>query len=92
VIALFSFQPHTEVHKGDNHMDAIELFLVGLADKAPWLLLVLSGLGSLMVVAQAVVIITPSKKDDELMASLEKHSILGALLNLLKKFAPIAKK
>lgn len=73
-------------------MDSIALFLAGIAEKMPWLALVLGALGSLVVIGQAVVVLTPSKKDDEAFAKLEKHSIIGKLLEMLKKFAVIQKK
>lgn len=73
-------------------MEAIELFLIGLTEKLPWLMMILAGLGSLVVIAQAVVFITPGKKDDEFFEGLEKHGVFGAILKVLKKFAPISKK
>mgnify|MGYP000874621972 CR=1 FL=1 len=73
-------------------MEGLELLLNGLVEKLPWLMLILSILGSLVVVGQAVVIITPSKKDDEFVEGLEKNGILGGILKLLKKFAVIQKK
>lgn len=73
-------------------MEALTLFLVGLAEKLPWLALILGALGSLVVVGQAVVILTPSKKDDEFLDGLEKHSIFGTLLKAIKSFAPIQKR
>lgn len=70
----------------------MEVFLIDLVAKMPALALIIGALGSLVVVGQAVVIITPSKKDDEILDKLEKHSILGSILNVLKSFAPIQKK
>ena len=59
---------------------------------AVWILAVLSILGSLVVVAQAVVAVTPSKKDDELLDKVEKSSIGGFIFKLLVAFAPVKKK
>lgn len=70
----------------------LEGLLLMLAGSYPWAMLVLSALGSLVVVAQAVVLLTPTKKDDEMLADLEKSSIGGMLLKALKAFAVISKK
>jgi hypothetical protein len=73
-------------------MQEIENLVLEFAKSAPIFLLVLTSLGSLVVVGQAVVVITPSKKDDEILDKIEKHSISGFFINLLKRFAVIQKK
>ena len=65
--------------------------LLSLSVKYPTLSYVLMGLGTLVVVAQAVVVITPSKKDDEFLAGVQK-GIFGKLLDLVRSFAPLQKK
>lgn len=70
----------------------METLVMELAVKFPMVGLVLSGLGALMVVAQVVVVVTPSKKDDEILDEAAKLPIVGGLLTLIKKFAPIQKK
>ena len=70
-------------------------FVNELAVKFPWavwILAVLSILGSLVVVAQAIVAVTPSKKDDEVLAKVENNSIGGFIFKLLTAFAPVKKK
>ena len=49
-------------------------------------------LGIVVVAAQAIVIITPSPKDNALMAKLEAIPVLGHLIRALKSFAPWQKK
>jgi hypothetical protein len=69
----------------------MEQILVDLLAKFPWGIAVLSALGSLVVIGQVVVALTPSKKDDEFLAGL--HSgVFGKLLAILAAFAPIHKK
>lgn len=63
-------------------------FLTDIAATVPWLGYALMALGTLVVVAQAVVVITPTKKDDEFL----KKSIVSKLIDILSNFAPIKKK
>jgi hypothetical protein len=56
--------------------------------KVPWLNYILIGLGSLVVLAQVIVVITPSKKDDEFM----QKTIVRKIADVLTSFAPIKKK
>ena len=69
-----------------------EALIVMLAGKFPIVTLIASVLGMLVIVGQAVVMITPSKKDDEALAKFEAMPIVGPSLVALKKFAPIQKK
>ena len=69
----------------------IARYLVKLAESYPWLMMILSGLGTLMIIAQIIVPLTPTKKDDEILAWImrgKRGKILRAFLN----FAPIRKK
>lgn len=72
-------------------LDAISVinFLVGLS---PVALLVASILGTLVVLGQAIVILTPSKSDDEAWANLMAIPVLGSVLSALANFAVIQKK
>jgi hypothetical protein len=73
-------------------MEAINQFIVDLAAKAPIVGYILMGLGALMVIAQAVVILTPSKEDDAFVEKLKAIPVLGQLLILLEAFSPLQKK
>lgn len=72
-------------------IDAISVinFLVGLS---PVALLVASILGTLVVLGQAIVLLTPSKSDDEAWAKLMAIPVLGPVLSALANFAVIQKK
>ena len=72
--------------------DQARAFLLPLLDKIPYLGVVLMGLGGLVVIGQAVVIITPSKADDEAWAKIERMPVLGMVLKVLASFAPIQKR
>lgn len=63
-----------------------------LAGLGPSVTAVLEWLGLAMVVAQAVVVMTPTKKDDTVMGKLLGLPIIGGLISKLKNFAPIQKK
>jgi hypothetical protein len=65
-----------------------ESILIALAGLHPALPVALSALGALVVIAQIVVLVTPSPKDNELMAKLEGIPMVGQLLKALKSFAP----
>ena len=74
--------------------EQIVKFVTELASKFPWavwILVVLSTLGALVVVAQAVVAITPSKADDLALEKVEQSKIGGMILKVLLAFAPIKK-
>ena len=69
----------------------MEILVAELIAKYPVLLVVLTVLGLLVVLAQVIVFITPSKKDDELLAKIEANPIGKKLVNLFVSFAPIQK-
>jgi hypothetical protein len=62
------------------------------AAQFPIVFFILSALGSLVVLGQAVVAFTPSKKDDEAWEKLMSHKVLGAVLLGATNFAFIQKK
>jgi len=70
----------------------LEALLLMLAGQYPWLMLVLAGLGSLVVIAQAIVTLTPSKKDDEALEGLISSGVGSVIYKALTAFAPIKKK
>ena len=53
---------------------------------------VLSVLGSLIVIAQVVVVLTPSKADDEAWDKIKGLPIIGVIISKLADLAPIQKK
>lgn len=70
----------------------MEQFLEMLAGLHPVIPVVLAVLGSLVLIGQAYVAITPSQDDDAWFAKLEAVPLLGTLLKALKSFAPIQRK
>jgi hypothetical protein len=72
-------------------MDFSALILM-LAAKYPVVMLVCGLLGVLVVAGQAVVLLTPTKKDDEALEGAKKNAVVAAVLNALAAFAPISKK
>ncbi len=63
-----------------------------LAVKFPIVALVLGVLGVLVVAGQAIVVITPSKSDDEFWDRLKKIPVLGLIIAAVADFAPIQRK
>lgn len=53
---------------------------------------VLMVLGGLVVIAQFVIMITPTKKDDEKLESLMKKPFYKLIVDVLISFAPFSKK
>ena len=62
-----------------------------LIGKYPMAGTIFSAVGLLVFVAQMVVLITPSKKDDNKLAELLKKSWFAGLMGFLKSFAPFQK-
>ncbi len=69
-------------------MEDIAKLLTELNDKAPWIGIVLSSLGGLVVLAQIIILITPNKSDD---AYLEKPWIKW-IVKIFEPFSPYKKK
>lgn len=63
-----------------------------LAGKYPMIGLGLMALGALVVVGQAIVVMTPSKSDDAYLEGLMGKPFIGKILAALAAFAPIQKK
>jgi hypothetical protein len=55
----------------------------------PWAVVVLAALGLLTVVGTAVVALTATKKDDELLAKLKAIPFVGPFLAAVAKFSPV---
>lgn len=70
-----------------------EALLKALLDiVGPTGLLVTSSFGALIVVAEVVVALTPSTKDDEFWGKVKAFPIVGGLVAAIAKMAPIQKK
>lgn len=67
-----------------------EMALMGV-EMYPWLGIVLSALGTAVIIGQMVVVITPTPKDDEVLNELMKKSYIKQAVELLKSFAPFQK-
>lgn len=65
-------------------------YVIGLVGE--WGVLGASALGSLIVLAQVVVPLTPSTADDEAWEKVKTIPVLGGLIKALVKLAPIQKK
>jgi len=61
------------------------------ASEYTWLMVSLSSLGALMCLAQMVVAITPSKKDDAKLEQLMSKKWFKTLFDMFKSFAPAQK-
>ena len=53
---------------------------------------ILSGLGSLVILGQTYVAMTPTQSDDAWFARLESSAIVGPILRAVVAFAPIQRK
>lgn len=73
-------------------MEAIQGLIAELVVKMPIVGFILMGLGGLVVLAQIVVAITPSKDDDAFVAKVKSIPILGQVIALIEAFAPLQKK
>lgn len=72
-------------------MEAVLGFINELALKYPLLGTILMVLGIVLVVAQIVVPLTPTLKDDKFLAKIRNNAILSFLFNLFLSFAPVQK-
>lgn len=72
-------------------MDLESLVLL-VAGKYPVVGVILMCLGALIVCAQAVVVLTPSKADDAAWEKIKSIPVLGSLISVVAKLAPIQKK
>lgn len=70
----------------------MDAFLMTLAGLHPVIPLVLSALGSLVILGGAYVAITPTQEDDAWFAKLEEMPVVGMILKALKAFSPVQRK
>lgn len=73
-------------------MEKLPELLEKLIAQYPTLGVVLTVVGSLVFLAQIVVLITPNKDDDAKLESIRKRPIINKLINLFLSFAPFQKK
>lgn len=66
--------------------------IVLLAGKYPIVMLIAMALGALVVFGQAIVVLTPTKKDDEAWEKIKSIPLVGQIVAALANFAPIQKK
>lgn len=70
----------------------LNAILISLISKFPAIGYLLMALGTLVVLGQAYVAITPTETDDAWFAKLEKIPVLGHLISVIKSFAPLQRK
>lgn len=70
----------------------MEELLASLMLKYPIVGYVLMGLGALVVLAQSIIVLTPSKADDAFWDKMKAIPVLGTLISALAEMAPIKKK
>lgn len=70
----------------------MEALLQMLVVQFPLVGLILALLGALVVIGQAVVVMTPSTDDDVAWEKIKAMPLIGALIAALVSFAPIQKK
>lgn len=63
-----------------------------LVSVSPLVALIVGVLGTLVVIAQVIIPLTPSKSDDAAWEKIKGIPVLGAALSALTKFAVIQKK
>lgn len=66
-------------------------YITELLAKYPQAKLVLEIIGSLLIVAQVVVLVTPSKKDDAALEKIQGNSLFGKAWAFFVSFAPFQK-
>lgn len=72
-------------------MDPVQV-LTQFSSAYPWVHLSLTVLGSLVVVGQVIVPLTPTKKDDEAWEKIKSFPVVGQVLAALENFAVFRKK
>lgn len=70
----------------------IHALLQMLVGAVPAVLIVLQILGALLVIGQVVVVLTPTKADDQAWDKIKAVPLLGSLISALVEFAPLQKK
>lgn len=58
----------------------------------PVVILVLSGIGTLVVAATAFVAATPSKTDDAKLEEIKKKPVIGSIIIFLERFSTVSRK
>lgn len=66
----------------------MEEAIIAFLQSYPWGVLALAVLGSLVVVGQVVVAVTPSQSDDAWLAKVWELPVVGPFLKAVARFAP----
>lgn len=72
--------------------DQVLEVVMKLVGFSPVVALIVGILGTLVVIAQVIIPLTPTKKDDEAWEKIKGIPVLGQLLSILTNFAVIQKK
>lgn len=75
-----------------DFINAIIALIPSFAAQYPIVMTIVTILGSLVVVGQTIVAVTPSKSDDEAVAKIFLIPVLGPVLKAVAAFAPFQKK
>ena len=70
----------------------LNVIVQGLVSSYPKIALVLGTLGTLVIIGQAYVLMTPNKDDDAWFAKLESIPLLGQFVVIVRNFAPVQRK
>jgi len=73
-------------------MEMLEGLLNSLMMKSPLVGVILMILGGIVVLAQIVVALTPSKNDDAIVSKIKNLPVIGQVISFLETFAPLQKK
>ena len=73
-------------------MEWLQSLVMSLVDKYPIVSTILMVLGSLVVLAQIIVPLTPTKKDDKILEDIKGKPWLKSLLDFFVSFAVFQKK
>ena len=90
VIILFLFVLSISAFAQDTIAPEWE-WLTSLANTYPWLMLALSAIGTMVIIGQVIVPLTPTKKDDIFLEK-AKASFWWKIVDAITFFAPIKKK
>jgi len=72
--------------------DKFEAIILSFIAKYPTLGTVLLFLGAIIVIAKAIIDMTPTKEDDEWYDVIHRHPIMGRVLKFVAQFAPLQPK
>lgn len=91
LISASAIGQEVPVIPGTGWIDELSKIILNIAQASPIAIMILSLLGSMVVLGQTIVLITPTKKDDVFLEKSRK-GILGMFIKLFESFAVIKKK